>query len=110
MFRIESKKDLRMASRAIREGWDVDKKAIAKALMEVIESRDPDLMLDAAKLLILADGIDVKREELQAKQDAKDAEHKLRLLELARSIPVDELTRIASENGIAGPSDARSEQ
>lgn len=105
MFRIENKKDLRMAGRAIREGWEIDKQAVAASLMEIIESRDPDMMLEAAKLLILADGLDVKREELQAKQDAKDAEHKLRLLELARSIPVDDLARIASENGIAGPGD-----
>lgn len=91
-----------MAGRAIREGWDVDKREVAEALMEVIRSRDPDMMLEAAKLLLLADGLDVKREELQAKQDAKDADQKLRLLELAQSIPVDELARIASENGIAG--------
>ncbi len=95
-----------MTGRAIREGWDIDKKEVAEALMDVIRQRDPDMMLEAAKLLILADGINVKREELQAKQDAKDAEHRLRLLELARLIPVDELARIASENGIAGSGDA----
>jgi hypothetical protein len=75
-------------------------------LMEIAELRDPDLSPVAINALLKADGLDVKREELQAKQDAKDAETKLRLLELARSIPVDELARLASENGIVGPGDA----
>jgi hypothetical protein len=99
---------MRLVGRAIRNKWDVDKSAVVAALLDVIEQRDPDMMLEAAKLLILADGIDVKREELEAKQRAKDADQRLRLLALAQSIPVGELAKLASENGIAcGPSEAR---
>jgi hypothetical protein len=100
-LQIESKGDIKLVGRAIRSGWNVDKEAVKDALMQVVESRDPELMIDAIKLLVLADSIDVKREELAAKQAAKDNDQRLRLLELARSVPVADLTRIASENGIA---------
>jgi hypothetical protein len=68
--------------------------------MEVIESRDPELMIDAADLLLKADAIDVKRTELELKHQTDESNQRLRLLELAQSIPVDELARLASENGI----------
>ena len=87
----------------MRAGWNVDKEKIIAALHEVIDSRDPETMLEAAKLLMLADSIDVKREELEEKKKVKQDAQRLRLLELARLVPVDELARIASENGIAGP-------
>jgi hypothetical protein len=46
------------------------------------------------------DAINVKRDELEMKREAKDNEHKLRLLELARRAPANELAKLASENGI----------
>lgn len=95
--------------RAIRAGWDVDKSKVSEALWEVINTKDPELMLEAAKLLLLADGIDVKREELAAKQAAKDDEHRLRLLELAKRLPVGELARIASEHGIVDAGESTSD-
>ena len=98
---IESKKDMRLVSRAIRERWNVDREKIVAALMEVIESRDPELMIDAANLLMKADVIDVKRDELELKTQTDDNNQRLRLLELAKSIPASDLARIASENGIA---------
>jgi hypothetical protein len=33
---------------------------------------DPDLAIDAAKVLLAADAIDCKREELDAKREAKE--------------------------------------
>lgn len=69
--------------------------------------RDPDLAIDAAKILVAADAIDCKREELEDKREAKENEQRLRLLELARSIPVEELAVLASENGIIIGSDQR---
>ena len=102
-MKIESKRDLRLVHRALKEQWNVDKEAIKRALM--IALQDPDLAIDAAKCLIVADGIDVKREEQQAKREVKDNELRLRLLELAQSVPVAELTKLASENGIVGRSD-----
>lgn len=65
---------------------------------------DPDLAIDAAKVLLLADALDVKREEIEQKKEVKENEQRLRLLELARSVPATELARLASENGIGGGS------
>ena len=66
---------------------------------------DPDLAVDAAKVLLVADALDVKRDEIEFKQQAKENEQRLRLLELAQSVPVAELAKLASENGIIGRSD-----
>ena len=66
---------------------------------------DPDLAGDAAKVLLVADALDVKRDEIEFKQQAKENEQRLRLLELAQSVPVAELAKLASENGIVGRSD-----
>ena len=66
---------------------------------------DPDLAVDAAKVLLVADALDVKRDEIDFKQQAKENEQRSRLLELAQSVPVAELAKLASENGIVGRSD-----
>ena len=99
---IETRKDLKLVGRAIRERWNVDKEEIKLALMGCL--RDPDLAIDAAKILVAADAIDCKRDELEDKKEAKENEQRLRLLALAQSIPVAELTKLASENGIIGGS------
>ncbi len=97
---IETRKDLRLVSRALKERWDVDREEIKKALMVALG--DPDLAIDAAKVLLAADILDAKREETEFKQQAKENEQRLRLLELAKSVPVAELAKLASENGIIG--------
>jgi hypothetical protein len=99
---IETRKDLKLVGRAIRERWNVDKGAIKLALMGCLN--DPDLAIDAARILVAADAIDCKREELEDKREAKENEQRLRLLALAQSIPIAELTKLASENGIVGGS------
>ena len=63
---------------------------------------DPDLCVDAAKVLIAADAIDCKREELEDKRRAGDEQRRLQLLELAQRVSVRDLARIASDNGIIG--------
>jgi hypothetical protein len=103
---IESKADLKLVGRAIRNGWNVDKEEVKRMLSEVASLRDPELLIEAAKLFLVADGLDVKRDELELKREAKENEQRLRLLELARSAPATELARIASSNGIVV--DARS--
>jgi hypothetical protein len=100
---IKTSKDLRLVNRALKEKWNVDKEAIKAALMECLT--DPDLAIDAAKVLLAADAIDCKREELDAKREVKENEQRLRLLELAQSVPIAELTKLASENGIASRPD-----
>jgi hypothetical protein len=99
-MQIESKKDLRMVGRAIKEGWNFDRSAVVSALMEVIEQRDPDLMMKAIELLMKGDEINIKREMLELKKAGDDNAIRLRLLELARNIEPDELARLASKNGI----------
>ena len=100
---IRTAKDLRLVNRALKEKWNVDKQAIKEALMQCLT--DPDLAIDAAKVLLAADAIDCKREELDAKREVKENEQRLRLLELAQSVPIAELAKLASENGIASRPD-----
>lgn len=100
---IETRKDLRLVSRALKQRWNVDREKIKEALMVALG--DPDLAVDAAKVLLVADALDVKRDEIEFKQQAKENEQRLRLLELAQSVPVAELAKLASENGIVGRSD-----
>ena len=89
-----------MVSRAIKEGWNFDRAAVVSALMEVIEQRDPDLMMKAIELLMKGDEINIKREMLELKKAGDDNAIRLRLLELARHIEPSELARLASQNGI----------
>jgi chaperonin GroEL (HSP60 family) len=99
---VATSKDLRLVNRALKEKWNVDKEAIKAALMQCLS--DPDLAVDAAKVLLVADALDCKREELDAKREVKENEQRLRLLELAQSVPIAELAKLASENGVASRS------
>lgn len=102
MFALQSVNDVRLVGRALKEKWNVNRTKIKSALMNALA--DPDLAIDAAKVLLLADALDVKREELEQKKEVKENEQRLRLLELARSVPASELARLASENGIGSGS------
>ena len=102
MFQIESLRDIGMINQALKKNWDVDKEKIKAALMACLT--DPELAVEAAKVLLAADAIDQKREEARAKKEARDNELRIRLLAVAQSVPVTELARIASENGIVGGS------
>ncbi len=99
-MKIEKTSDVKLVGRAIREGWDVDKESIKAALMQCLT--DPDLAIDAAKVLLAADAIDCKREELEEKRKAGEEQRRLQLLELAQRVSVGDLARIASEHGIVG--------
>jgi hypothetical protein len=99
--RLETKNDVRLVGRAIREGWDFDRAKVVAALMELVENRDPDLMMDAIDKLQRGDEINIKRELVELKKLGDDNHIRLRLLDLARHIEPAELTRLASENGIA---------
>jgi hypothetical protein len=100
--RLETKNDVRLVGRAIREGWDFDRSKVVAALMELVENRNPDLMMDAIDKLQRGDEINIKRELLELKKLGDENLIRLRLLELARHAEPDELARLASENGIAG--------
>ena len=96
---IESRNDLRLIRRSMRQGWNVPKERVIAALIEAMQ--DPDLLIDAAKLLIAADALDIKREELEAKTSGDSESRRLQLLAIAQRVPIGDLTRIASEHGIA---------
>jgi len=100
LMRVERRSDLRMIGRAMKEGWNFDRSKVVSALMEVVESRDPEMMIDAIGLLMKGDEINIKREMLELKKAGDDNTIRLRLLELARHIEPIELARLASQNGI----------
>ena len=99
-MKIENAKDLGLVNRAVRERWNVDREAVKAALMVCLQ--DPDLAPKAAKILLDADALDEKRDAAEERKAIKENEQRLRLLELAKSIPVTELAKLASENGIIG--------
>ena len=99
-MKIENAKDLGLVNRAVRERWNVDREAVKAALMVCLQ--DPDLAPKAAKILLDADALDEKRDAAEERKAIKENEQRLRLLELAKSIPVAELAKLASENGIIG--------
>ena len=107
-MQIESRADIRLNGRALRGGWLDDledrKKQAAQSLFEIVETaQDPALKLEAFQALVRADQADLKREEVAIKRQEADDNRRLRLLEFARSLPVGEINRIASEHkaGIA---------
>ena len=99
-MKIENAKDLGLVNRAVRERWNVDREAVKAALMVCLQ--DPDLAPKAAKILLDADALDEKRDAAEERKAIKENEQRLRLLELAQSVPVAELAKLASENGIIG--------
>ena len=68
--------------------------------MVVLDSGDPELVIDAVDLARKMDLVDFKREELEQKNKANDDDQRLRLIELAKSVPITDLIAIASANGI----------
>lgn len=80
----------------MREKWNVNKPEVVAALMEVVRSRDPDMMIDAIKCLIQIDAIDLKQEEIESKQNDDSELRKLRLLEIAQRLGIGEVSSIDS--------------
>ena len=100
---ISNRKDIRLIGRAIHERWPVTeemRERIISALVEVVESRDPKMMLDAADKLLKADKLNIDRESLYQRQAKDDDDRRIQLLELAQRIPTGELIKLASSHGI----------
>tara|TARA_R110000868_G_scaffold376598_1_gene641616 strand:+ start:36 stop:365 length:330 start_codon:yes stop_codon:yes gene_type:complete len=105
---IQSRSHLNLVSRSLNRGWldgqdDRRKQAVESILAVVETSDDPEMKVKAFQALIRADQADLKREEVAIKKQEADDNRRLRLLEFARSLPVGEIDRIASEHkaGIA---------
>jgi hypothetical protein len=99
---IQSQSHLNLVSRSLNRGWldgqDDRRKQAVEAILAVVEnSDDPEMKVKAFQALIRADQADLKREEVAIKKQEADDNRRLRLLEFARSLPVGEVARIASE-------------
>lgn len=99
---------MRLVARAQREGWNYDRKEVVAALMDVVQSRDPELMFQAIERLQKGDEIaikqqeaDIKRELMELKKLGDEQQLKLRLIELARSIEPSELAKRLSQYSAA---------
>jgi hypothetical protein len=97
---LASRADIGLAHRAIREGWNVDKPSIVAALMKAL--REPDLMMEAAKVLLVADALDLKREKMEAKAKEAEEAYRSRLMGVLRRIPEPELRAMLEASGIDG--------
>lgn len=99
-MQLESKNDLRLVGRAMKEGWDFDRSKVVSALMELVERRDPDLMLDAISLLQKGDELNIKRELMELKKLGDENHMRLRLIELARNAGITGPAEPASQDGL----------
>ena len=97
---LTSRADIGLAHRAIREGWNVDKPKVVAALMKALE--EPDLMLEAAKVLLVADALDAKREKMEAKAKEAEEAYRSRLIAVLRRIPEPQLRAMFEASGIDG--------
>ena len=107
-MKIESRSDLNLVSRSLNRGWldgfDERRQQAVESILAVIETtQDPEMAVKAFQVLVRADQADLMRETVAIKKQEADDNRRLRLLEFARSLPVGEIDRIASEHkaGIA---------
>jgi hypothetical protein len=107
-MKIESRSHLNLVSRSLNRGWldgfDDRRQQAVESILAVIENtQDPEMAVKAFQVLVRADQADLMRETVAIKKQEADDNRRLRLLEFARSLPVGEIDRIASEHkaGIA---------
>jgi len=107
-MKIESRSHLNLVSRSLNRGWldgfDDRRRQAVESILAVIENtQDPEMAVKAFQVLVRADQADLMRETVAIKKQEADDNRRLRLLEFARSLPVGEIDRIASEHkaGIA---------
>ena len=91
-MRNQLKKELALNRRAVREGWDYDRKKMSQELLAIVELKDPELTIEVAKIFLIADSVAIKEEEVELKREKIELEKRqyddklrLRLIELATS-------------------------
>ena len=79
-----------MVRRAINEGWNYDRNEVVSALLVAVGSGDPELVIEASKVLLLGDTVAAKEAEVEIKREALELEKRkyddklrIRLIELA---------------------------
>jgi hypothetical protein len=102
-MRLNSINDIRLTGRALVSGWLNDcesrKQQAVNELFDVVNcSQDEEMKVKAFTALVKAGEADIKREELALKQQARDEEKRLRLLELLKHVPAGTLAAIASRH------------
>ena len=112
MVCIETKKDIALVRRAIKEGWNYDRNQVVSALLNAVGCGDPGLAIEAAKVLLLGDTVAAKEAEVEIKREALELEKRkyddkirIRLIELAISagnIPTAGVSAIESDSKLEG--------
>lgn len=104
-MQLDTISDVKLTGRALVSGWldnaQEKRQAAIDALFDVVAGDDVEMKVKAFDALVRADAVDIKRSELELKRQAVEDERKLRLLELAKSLPAGELIRITSEHKAA---------
>lgn len=90
-MKIEDKKDLRLVSRGLREGWEIPAEAkteIIQSLMEIIRQKDPDMIIDAIDMMRKIDELNAKREALQQRQLGEIEDRRVQLIAVAERLGI----------------------
>ena len=97
---LDTLNDLRLTSVAVNSWLTNDPKKRAEAIeaMFAMATTHPDeqLRLKAFELLLKADLVDLKREEVELKKQAADDDRRIRLLEVIGRIPAGEVAKLAA--------------
>ncbi len=101
-MKLDSIPDIKLASRALSTWLKEDDENRSKAVQAlydvVLTNADPEMKARAFEALLKADLVDIKRKEVQLKQQAIDDAKRLRLLELIKHVQPGTLAAIASGN------------
>ena len=92
---------VKMVGRALTSGWldnfEERKRKAVHDLFDVIEnSGDEEMRVKAFAALVRADVADLKRKEVEIRQQEADDAKRLRLLEILQRLPPGELSKLAS--------------
>jgi len=101
------KQEARLIGRAMKERWETsaEQRVICiDTLVAMVATRDPKQVEVGMNYLLKADAINVKMTEMELKQKTNDDDQRLRLLEIAKHVPIADLARIASDHSITGTS------
>ena len=86
---LVTKADIRLIGRAVRNGWPVDdelKASVISQLKGFVSGGDPKLSVEASKVLLAADALNLKKEQQEQKRIEAEHARKLQLIEVAARI------------------------
>lgn len=83
---LEKLKDIRLIGRSIKEDWPVTtaiKAQVVSALVAIIDSGVPELVIPASRVLMAGDMLNQRRHAAEEKKLQQEQQRKLELIELA---------------------------